>query len=98
MKENKAYVYILKCSDDSLYTGYTVDLSKRLVKHNDGKASKYTRARLPVEYVYTKSFDSKNEAMSAENRIKRISRIKKLKLINGDISFEELTIEKRIKN
>lgn len=90
MKTNNSYVYILKCNDGSLYTGYTTNLEKRLANHNKGIASKYTRARLPVEYVYIKSFDNKNEAMSIEYRIKRLTKIKKEKLIKGKIPLDEL--------
>lgn len=60
---DKHYIYILKCADDSLYTGYTTHLDRRLAVHNSGKGAKYTRIRLPVERVYEESFDSKREAM-----------------------------------
>ena len=72
------YVYILKCKDGSLYTGYTNNLKKRLKMHNLGKASKYTRARLPVEIICHRSFNSKSRAMKYEIKIKNMS--KKLKL------------------
>lgn len=75
------YVYILKCSDDSLYTGYTVDLEKRLITHNRGKASKYTRGRLPVELVYYEELPSKSDALKREYEIKQMERPKKLKMI-----------------
>lgn len=75
------YVYILRCRDDSLYTGYTVDLEKRLLTHNSGKASKYTRGRLPVELVYFEELPSKSEALKREYEIKQMERTKKLKLI-----------------
>ena len=52
MTDKKHFTYILRCSDDSLYTGYTTDLAKRLQTHNAGKGAKYTKARLPVEMVY----------------------------------------------
>ena len=87
---SNAFVYILKCSDDSYYTGYTTDLEKRIIYHNNKKASKYTRSRTPVKYVFVKEFDSKNEAMSCENRIKRLSRLQKEKLIQNPESFDEL--------
>ena len=75
------YVYILKCSDESLYTGWTTDLEKRLKAHNSGKGAKYTRARLPVEIVYFEEFQEKIEAMKREYEIKKLTRDKKLKLI-----------------
>ncbi|CAK7008813.1 hypothetical protein CIW83_12520 [Tissierella sp. P1] len=76
------YVYILRCKDNTLYTGWTVDLNKRIYMHNLGKASKYTRARLPVELVYFEKFDNKIEAQRREYAIKQLSRSQKLKLIS----------------
>jgi len=75
------YTYILRCSDGTLYTGWTDDLEKRLAAHNSGKGAKYTRSRLPVELVYSECFEDKREAMSREWHIKRLSRAKKLELI-----------------
>ena len=77
------YTYILKCSDGTLYTGWTNDIEKRLASHNAGTAAKYTRTRRPVELVYLEEHESKNEAMSREWHIKRLSRAEKLKLIKG---------------
>ena len=91
---DKAYVYILECSDKTLYTGYTTDLDSRLDKHNKGLASKYTRARLPVKFVYTKEVDGKNLAMSYEKRIKFLNRKDKLRLIENPELLESL-IEKK---
>lgn len=76
------YVYILKCIDSSLYTGYTNNLEKRIKTHNSGKGAKYTRCRLPVELVYYEMYETKNEAMKREYCIKQMSRFDKLKLIN----------------
>lgn len=75
------YVYILRCSDDSLYTGWTNNLEKRLKAHSAGKGAKYTKARLPVELVYYEEFEDKIEAMKREYEIKQLSRKEKLKLI-----------------
>ena len=75
------YTYIVECSDTSLYTGWTTNLEKRLLMHNQGKGAKYTRSRLPVQLVYYEAFDSKKAAMSREYAIKRLSRAEKLKLI-----------------
>ena len=78
----KAYTYLLRCSDGTLYCGWTDNIEKRLAAHNSGKASKYTRSRLPVKLVYFETFDTKQEAMSREARIKQLSRREKLALIN----------------
>lgn len=75
------YVYILKCSDNTLYTGWTTSLEKRLEAHNSGKGAKYTRGRLPVKIVYYEEFEEKKEAMKREYAIKQLSREGKLKLI-----------------
>lgn len=75
-----AYVYILKCSDNTLYTGWTYDLEERLKFHNAGKASKYTRVRLPVEIVYYEVLSTKEDAMKREWEIKGLSRLEKIKL------------------
>ena len=76
-----AYTYILECNDGSLYTGYTVDLAHRLAMHNAGKASKCTRAKLPVKLVYFEEFATKEEAQSREWHIKHFTRAQKLKLL-----------------
>lgn len=75
------YTYILRCSDGTLYTGWTNDIDSRLLCHNSGKGGKYTRSRLPVELIYSESYDTKEEAMSREWHIKRMSRKQKLRLI-----------------
>lgn len=76
------YVYILECSDGTLYTGITTDLDKRLKTHNNGKGAKYTCVRLPV--VLKASFETadRSEASKEEYRIKQLSRKQKLELIN----------------
>ena len=75
------YTYILKCADGSLYCGWTNNLEKRLSAHNAGTASKYTRTRRPVELAYFEQLETKQEAMSREYHIKRLTREEKLKLI-----------------
>ena len=77
-----AYTYLLRCADGTLYCGWTDSLEKRLAAHNSGKASKYTRSRLPVKLVYFETFETKQEAMSREARIKRLSRREKLALLS----------------
>lgn len=77
------YVYILRCNDDSLYTGWTNNLEKRIKAHSDGKGAKYTRARVPVELVYFEVFEDKIEAMKREYVIKQLKRKEKLELIKN---------------
>ena len=76
------YVYILRCNDDSLYTGWTKNLEKRLKVHSSGKGAKYTKARLPVDIVYYEEFEDKIDAMKREYEIKQLKRKEKLELIN----------------
>ena len=78
------YTYILECADGSFYTGWTNDLQKRLRLHNQGKASKYTRSRLPVRLVYMEEHQTKQEAMKREYAIKQLSRQDKMQLIRTD--------------
>ena len=75
------YVYILRCNDNSLYTGWTNNLEKRLKVHASGKGAKYTKARLPIELVYFEEFEDKIEAMRSEYVIKQLTRKEKLILI-----------------
>ena len=75
------YCYILQCSDNTYYTGWTNDLDNRIKTHNDGKGSKYTRCRRPVKLVYFEEYETKNEAMKREVAIKRLSRAKKEEMI-----------------
>ena len=74
-------VYMLRCADGTLYTGWTNDLEKRLKTHTAGKGGRYTRARLPVELAYIERFETEHEARSREWHIKRLSRQEKLALI-----------------
>jgi len=75
------YVYIIKCKDKSFYTGITTNVNSRLQKHNSGRASKYTRARKPVELLYTEKFISRSKAQSREVEIKSFSAENKRRLI-----------------
>ena len=75
------YTYILKCKDETLYTGWTNDIEKRLEAHNAGKGAKYTRSRRPVELVYLEQFETKEEAMSREAKVKQFSRKQKEELV-----------------
>lgn len=75
------YTYILRCSDGSLYTGWTNHLEKRMKAHNKGQGAKYTRGRLPVILVYYEAYSTKEEAMRREYEVKRLSRNEKESLI-----------------
>lgn len=75
------YVYILRCGDGSLYTGWTNDLDARLEAHRSGRGAKYTRSHLPVELVYCEEYETKEAAMSREWQIKQLTRQQKLALI-----------------
>lgn len=79
------YTYILRCADGTLYTGWTNDLERRLAAHNAGKGSKYTCFRRPVELVYREERETKEQAMSRERQIKRLTRSEKLALIGDEI-------------
>ena len=82
-------VYLLRCGDGSLYTGWTNDLEKRLMAHNAGRGAKYTRSRLPVELVYFEDLPSRSEAMRREAQIKRLAREEKLALIQEFLKHEK---------
>ena len=80
------YTYIVKCSDGSLYTGWTNNLEKRIKDHNAGRGANYTNARRPVVLVYKEEFPTKQEAMKREWEIKRLSRKEKLSMIENSKS------------
>ena len=75
------FTYIVRCSDGTLYTGWTNDLEKRIACHNQKKGAKYTKSRTPVTLVYSEQFETKEEAMRREYRIKQYSRKEKELLI-----------------
>ena len=76
------YLYIVKCSDNTLYTGITTDLKRRVYEHNSSKkGAKYTSTRRPVELIYSQKFANRSEASKEEYRVKKLSREKKLQLI-----------------
>lgn len=79
------FVYILKCNDETLYTGITKDIRKRLEEHNTSdKGAKYTKARRPVSLLYFESSANRSSASKREYEIKKLSRLKKLQLIEKD--------------
>lgn len=84
MTKKTAYVYILRCGDGTLYTGWTHDPGARLEAHREGRGAKYTRGRLPVELVYLEELAGKVEAMRREWAVKRLTRPAKLALIAAD--------------
>lgn len=75
------YTYIVRCSDDTLYTGWTNNLEKRIETHNNKKGAKYTKTRSPVTLEYYETFENKIEAMSREYMIKKMTRKQKEELI-----------------
>ena len=77
------YVYIVECSDETFYTGWTNNLEKRITQHSSGKGAKYTRGRGPVKLVYYEEFNEKSEAMKREYEIKKMKRNDKLNLIKN---------------
>lgn len=80
-KRRSFYVYIVQCRDGSFYTGYTPNLKNRIELHNKGRGAKYTRGRSPVELVWYKEYRYFRYAFLEENRIKRLPRAKKEKLV-----------------
>lgn len=78
---SKFWVYILACSDGTLYTGYTTNLDKRIIKHNLKQGAKYTRSRLPVKLVYFEECLDKSQALKREAQIKKLTRSQKLGLL-----------------
>ncbi len=76
-----AWVYILRCADGSLYTGWSIDVARRLERHRAGKASRYTASRLPIELVYEVAMEDRSAARREEVRIKALDRRQKLALI-----------------
>ena len=80
--QNLHYIYVVECSDGSLYTGYTTDVQRRLEEHNAGEGAKYTRGRLPVKLRYQEKFKSRSLAQKREYQIKQLPRTKKEELLD----------------
>ncbi len=76
------YVYVLRCGDGSLYTGYTTDVNRRLEQHRAGDGAKYTRGRGPLTVVHTEAYETRSAAMSREHEIKQLSHDDKEQLID----------------
>ena len=77
----KCFVYMVECSDGSLYTGWTTDVDARVAVHNSGSGAKYTRSRLPVKLVYSEELEDRSAALKREAAIKKMTREKKELLI-----------------
>lgn len=85
--ENKHCFYVLRCADQTYYTGYTNHLTKRIQAHNDGKGAKYTRGRRPVQCIYYEYFETKTEAMRAEYAFKQKTRKQKEQYIKEALKY-----------
>ncbi|WP_436923322.1 GIY-YIG nuclease family protein [Halosimplex amylolyticum] len=80
--DSEHFVYVLRCCDDTFYTGYTTDVERRVREHDAGEGAKYTRGRTPVRLVHVEEFDSQSAAMSREYAIKQRSRAAKERLFD----------------
>ena len=78
------YVYMVRCADGSLYTGWTTNLEERIKTHNSGQGAKYTKSRRPVELVYHEEYTTKSEALKREYAIKQLTRAQKLGLLETE--------------
>lgn len=78
------YVYVLRCRDDTLYTGYTTDVERRVREHNAGDGAKYTRGRTPVQVCYVESYGTRSRALGRERAIKQLTRAQKERLIENN--------------
>ncbi len=76
------YAYLVRCSDDSLYAGWTNNLEKRMQAHNQGSGAKYTRSRRPVTLAYYETFETKEEAMKREAAFKKLTHQEKERLVS----------------
>ncbi|WP_438479783.1 GIY-YIG nuclease family protein [Oleiharenicola lentus] len=85
IKRKRAYVYILRCADDTLYIGTAKELEKRLATHNSAKGAKYTRARLPVTLTYQEGPMSLTKALRREHQLKQLTRTQKQAVIAGEL-------------
>ena len=90
IKSQKHYAYMVRCKDNSIYSGYAVDPYKREEVHNSGKGAKYTRARVPVNLVYFEEFEDKKDALRREREFKKYTHIEKEQLINNFKKIENI--------
>lgn len=89
MELTNSYMYVVKCIDNTLYTGYTTDLVRRIKAHNNKKGAKYTRVRVPVSLVYYEEFTSKSEATKAESAFKKFTRLQKEQYIKENLKDDK---------
>ncbi len=83
-KTRAAFVYLLRCADGTIYTGWTYDVARRVHAHQAGRGARYTRSRRPVELIYRERCASRRAAMRREIEIKKMSRARKLRLVKRD--------------
>lgn len=98
VKVHMAWMYILKCSDDSYYVGSTKNLELRFAQHQSGKGSRYTSRRLPVELVYGEEYDRVADAYYREKQVQNWSRAKREALINGNVELLPPLAKKKFEN
>jgi putative endonuclease len=91
------FVYIVRCRDGTLYTGYSVNVVDRVERHNKGLGAKYTRSRLPVKVVYTEEFETRGDALSREYAIKQLTRKQKEMLCRAWVQAKMKPIDREIK-
>jgi putative endonuclease len=94
MGEDNYYFYVLECKDGSYYAGYTTNIEKRVKKHNEGKGAKYTRARKPVQLIFSLVYKTKSEALKAEYQFKQLSRKEKDIFIENERRIAYVATEK----
>ncbi len=91
MAQKKWYFYVLSCRDESLYTGVTTDVDRRIKEHNEKKGAKYTRSRIPVRLLYFREMENRSSAQKLESSFKKLKRSKKLEklceMVDEDIGF-----------
>lgn len=90
MENKKWCVYMLECSDSTIYTGITNDLERRIKVHNSGKGSKYVKTRLPVKLVWNTESENRSEASKLEIKIKKLSRVQKINIIENKKEVTDL--------
>lgn len=90
MENKKWCVYMLECSDSTIYTGITNDLERRIKVHNSGKGSKYVKTRLPVKLVWSIESENRSEASKLEIKIKKLSRVQKINIIENKKEVSDL--------
>lgn len=84
------YLYLVRCKDGTLYTGITTDIARRFAEHQNGKGSKYLRGRGPLALVFQRKIESKKLALVAENKVKKLPKMKKEELIKDGVPLDEI--------